>query len=159
MYLKRKVISCRIQFHEEKAWFVMDKIDKKWKNAFFALKSGRLGVFDAQFSKNFQSKPKIWFHQKLLGASTWKTINSRKFLPRPKNNVIKFTLGGEEKIPSPVLIGLICFMLCVQEGGMSVILIIWVLLLMHWNFAHKFGQKWSLFYKQRVLLLVVAYTP
>ena len=85
----------------------MQKIDKKWKNAFFALKSGRLGVFDAQFSKNFQSKPKIWFHQKLLGASTWKTINSWKFLLHPKKDAIKFTLGGEEKIPSPVLIGLI----------------------------------------------------
>ena len=77
----------------------MEKIDKKWKNAFFALKSGRLGVFDAQFSKKFQSKLKIWFHQKLLGALTWKTINSWKFLPHPKNDGMKFTLGWDEKIP------------------------------------------------------------
>ena len=93
------MILCRIQIHEEKAWFVMQKIDKKWKNAFFALKSGRLGVFDAQFSKNFQSKPKIWFHQKLLGASTWKTINSWKFLLHPKKDAIKFTLGGKKRSP------------------------------------------------------------
>ena len=80
----------------------MQKIDKKWKNAFFALKSGRLGVFDAQFSKNFQSKPKIWFHQKLLGASTWKTINSWKFLLHPKKDGMKFTLGRDKKIPPRV---------------------------------------------------------
>ena len=84
----------------------MQKIDKKWKNAFFALKSGRLGVFDAQFWNKFQSKPKIWLHQKLTEVSTWKTINSWKFLLHPKKDAIKFTLGGEEKIPSPVLIGL-----------------------------------------------------
>ena len=84
----------------------METIDKKWKNAFFALKSGQLGVFVAQFWKNFQSKPKIWFHQKLIEVSTWKTINSWKFLLHPKKDGIKFTLGGEEKIPSPVLIGL-----------------------------------------------------
>ena len=84
----------------------MQKIDKKWKNAFFALKSGRLGVFDAQFWNKFQSKPKIWLHQKLIEVSTWKTINSWKFLRHPKKDAIKITLGGEEKIPSPVLIGL-----------------------------------------------------
>ena len=84
----------------------MEKIDKKWKNAFFALKSGRLGVFVAQFSKIFHSKPKIWFHQKLLEPSTWKTINSWKFLPYPKNDAIKFTLGGKKRSPPPVLIGL-----------------------------------------------------
>ena len=69
----------------------MEKIDKKWKNGFFALKSGRLGIFDAQFWKIFHSKSKIWFHQKLLEASTWKTINSWKFLPHPKKDGIKFT--------------------------------------------------------------------
>ena len=84
----------------------MQKIDKKWKNAFFALKSGRLGVFDAQFWNKFQSKPKIWLHQKLTEVSTWKTINSWKILLNPKKDDIKFTLGGEENIPSPVLIGL-----------------------------------------------------
>ena len=84
----------------------MEKITKNEKNTFFALKSGRLGVFDAQFWNKYQSKPKIWIHQKLIEVSTWKTINSRKFLPHPKNDAIRFTLGGEEKIPSPVLIGL-----------------------------------------------------
>ena len=82
----------------------MKKIDKKWKNMFFALKSGRLDVFDAQFWKKFQSKPKIWLHQKLIEASTWKTINSWKFLPHPKNDAIKFTLGGRKD--PPVLLGL-----------------------------------------------------
>ena len=61
----------------------MEKIDKKWKNTFFALKLGRLGVFDAQFWKKFQSKPKIWFHQKLLEASTWKTMRSWEIFPHP----------------------------------------------------------------------------
>ena len=84
----------------------MQKIDKKWKNAFFALKSGRLGVFDAQFWNKFQSKPKIWLHQKLIEVSTWKTINSWKFLLHPKKDAIKFTLGGDKNIPSPGLIGL-----------------------------------------------------
>jgi len=93
----------------------MQKIDKKWKNAFFALKSGWLGVFDPQFWNRLESKPKIWLHQKLIEVSTWKTINSWKFLPQPKNDYIKFTLGGEEKIPSPVLIGLI-FLVHVASG-------------------------------------------
>ena len=83
----------------------MEKIDKKWKNAFFALKSGWLGVFDAQFWNKFQSKPKIWLHQKLIEVSTWKTINSWKFLLHPKKDAIKFTLGGKKRSP-PVLIGL-----------------------------------------------------
>ena len=69
------------------------------KKRVFALKSGRLGVFDAQFWNKFQSKPEIWLHQKLIEVSTWKTINSWKFLLRPKKDAIKFTLGGEEKIP------------------------------------------------------------
>ena len=77
----------------------MQKIDKKWKNAFFALKSGRLGVFDAQFWNKFQSKPKIWLHQKLIEVSTWKTINSWKFLLHPKKDAIKFTLGGKKRSP------------------------------------------------------------
>ena len=54
----------------------MEKIDKRWKNAFFGLKSGRLSVFDAQFPKIFESKPKIWFHQDFVKASTWKTTKS-----------------------------------------------------------------------------------
>ena len=54
----------------------MDKIDKKIKNALFGLKSGRLGVFDAQFPNMFKSKPKIYFHQRLVKASTWKTTKS-----------------------------------------------------------------------------------
>ena len=84
----------------------MQKIDKNEKNAFFALKSGWLGVFDAQFWNKFQSKPKIWLHQKLIEVSTWKTINSWKFLSHPKKDDIKFTLGGDKNIPSPGLIGL-----------------------------------------------------
>ena len=96
------MISCRIQIHDETAWFVMEKIDKNWKNAFFALKSGRLGVFDARFSKIFHCNPKIGFHQKLLGASTWKTINSWKFFLHSKKYGMKFTLGREEKIPPRV---------------------------------------------------------
>ena len=35
IYLKRKIISCRIQIHNEKAQFVMQKIEKTWKNTFF----------------------------------------------------------------------------------------------------------------------------
>ena len=73
------------------------------KKRIFALKSGGLGVFDDIFSKKFQSKPKIWFHQKLLGASTWKTINSWKFLLHPQKDSMKFTLGRDEKIPTRVL--------------------------------------------------------
>ena len=48
----------------------MEKINKKWKNAYFGLKSEQFGVFDAQFPKIFESKPKIWLHQGLLDAST-----------------------------------------------------------------------------------------
>ncbi len=80
----------------------MQKIDKKWKNTFFAIKSGRLGVFDAQFWIKFQSKPKIWLHQKLTEVSTWKTINSWKFFLHSKKYGMKFTLGREEKIPPRV---------------------------------------------------------
>ena len=35
IYLKRKIISCRIQIHNEKAQFVMQKIEKTWKNTYF----------------------------------------------------------------------------------------------------------------------------
>ena len=84
----------------------MQKIDINEKTAFFALKSGQLGVFDDQFWNKFQSKPKIWLHQKLIEVSTWKTIDSWKFLSHPKKDAVKFSLGGDKNIPSPGLIGL-----------------------------------------------------
>ena len=105
IYLKRKIISCRIEIHEEKTWFVMEKIDKKWKNTFFALKSGQLGIFDAQFSKIFHSKPKIWFQLKLLGASTWKTINSWKFFLYSQKRWHEIYSRAGWKDPAPGLIG------------------------------------------------------